>query len=333
MDTQHEIFPGIFVVPSFAQTILGIDPSTTLAHLQANYPVRGEGDAIVRDVVQWVDGDNVALKYRGRVLRRCKIWLQRGASAAVGFLRYRYTGWQWKVLPATVDVAMYPEVAPMADTYDAWCDANGVVRANHYIVTAYEDGHHSIGWHFDKPDSIDAQSLITVVKLGAHGRPFALRRIGETQPFFDEVLAPGTAVIMTMHANLATQVCPKHRTLLCQYADSCSRALFLPLPSTRSRRWTTPGRAAPSSSARSPSPSPKRRWRRSWRRAVWRSEEGSRRGSKPLVGWAVTRVGRAAMLDDGYTATAREIFGTRTPTTWAPGGVGGSRDPIAAVEE
>ena len=49
------------------------------------------------------------------------------------------------------------------------------------------------------------QSLITVVKLGNHGRPFSLRRLGETMPFFHEVLAPGTAVIMTMAANLATQ--------------------------------------------------------------------------------------------------------------------------------
>ena len=44
-----------------------------------------------------------------------------------------------------------------------------------------------------------------MVKLGAHGRPFALRRVGETQPFFNETLAPGTAVVMTMAANLATQ--------------------------------------------------------------------------------------------------------------------------------
>jgi len=202
---QHQVFPGVYIVPNFAQTILGIDPATLLANLDANYPVRGEGDAIVRNVVQWVDGGNTALHYRGHALRRCKMWLQRGTTATVGYLRYRYTGWQWRVLPATVDVAACPEVAPVADAYDAWCDQVNAPRANHYIVTEYEDGQHSIGYHFDKPESIDPNSLITVVKLGAHGRPFALRQHGETAPFFQQVLAPGTAVIMTMAANLATQ--------------------------------------------------------------------------------------------------------------------------------
>ena len=171
---QHSVFPGVYVVPNFAQAILEADPAHILNQLVANYPVRGEGDMIQRNLVQWVDGDNAALRYRGNVLRRCKIWLQRGATAA-GFLRYRYTGWQWRVLPATVDVATCPEVAPIADKYDAWCDQVGAPNANHYIVTSYEDGQHSIGWHFDKPSSIDPNSLITVVKLGAYGRPFALR--------------------------------------------------------------------------------------------------------------------------------------------------------------
>jgi alkylated DNA repair dioxygenase AlkB len=202
---QYCIAPGVYVVPNYSETVLNKNPATLLDELVTRYPVRGEGDAIQRDVVQWVDGDNAALRYRGHVLRRCKIWLQRGATATVGFLRYRYTGWQWRVLPATVDVAMCPEVAPVTDKYDVWCDQFGAPHANHYIITCYEDGRHSIGWHFDKPESIDANSLITVVKLGEHARPFALRRLGETMPFFCDVLAPGTAVIMTMAANLATQ--------------------------------------------------------------------------------------------------------------------------------
>ena len=143
-----QVCPGVTIAYNFANTVLGIDPAATLTQLQANYPVRGEGNTIMRDTVQWVDGDNAALKYRGHALRRCKIWLQRGATSAVGFRRYRYTGWQWKVLPATVDVTTCPELSPVAANYDAWCDENGVPRANHYIVTAYEDGQHSIGWHF-----------------------------------------------------------------------------------------------------------------------------------------------------------------------------------------
>lgn len=202
---EYRVAKGCYVVPKYAQRALGTDPSELLTRLCKQYPTRGEGDTITRGCVQWVDGDNAALRYRGHALRRTKIWLQRGDPSR-GYLRYRYTGWQWRVLPATMDVASCPEVLPVADAYDAWCDGVGAPRANHYIVTRYEDGRASIGWHFDKPDSISPDSLITVVKLGACGRPFALRwRDGEAAPFFDEVLAPGTAVIMTMEANLATQ--------------------------------------------------------------------------------------------------------------------------------
>ena len=84
-------------------------------------------------------------------------------------------------------------------------------EANHYIVTKYRDGAHAIGWHFDKPKSIQPHSLIVVVKLGAHARPFQLRwrttkEMQNKEPaFFDQALAPGTAVVMTLEANLRTQ--------------------------------------------------------------------------------------------------------------------------------
>ena len=81
--------------------------------------------------------------------------------------------------------------------------------------------------HYVKEKSIKKKSLITVVKIGAHGRPFHIRnrifleqkpgekradwkkRVEKAQsreiPFFDRVLEPGTAVIMTVEDNLRTQ--------------------------------------------------------------------------------------------------------------------------------
>ena len=149
---------------------------------------------------------------------------------------------------------------PIVDRYDSWVQQQGYPDANHYIITEYSDGDHHIGYHYDKPKSIHQNSLITVVKTGAHGRPFQLRDRatvtndrGEdletlktrqrqelreqkaadaaaveglkeqhkealeslkkkqakaqdsAEPFFDKVLEPGTAVIMTVGANLRTQ--------------------------------------------------------------------------------------------------------------------------------
>ena len=195
----------IFVVPNFAQTQLGIDPANLQQELETNYPTRGADDAIQPNVVQWVGGDNKALRYRGNTIPRTKIWLQRLPKEA-GYLRYGYTGWQWNVLPATVGVEQCPEVLPLADRYDKWVTALGLPSANHYIATRYSDGKDCIGWHSDKDKDIAPKSLITVVKMGAHGRCFEMCLPGEEEsPFFSKVLAPGTAVIMTLEANLATK--------------------------------------------------------------------------------------------------------------------------------
>jgi hypothetical protein len=194
----------IFVVPNFATTVLKMDPAAFL-HALEKYPVRGKGDAIVPNIVQWVDGTNAALNYRGHELMRRKIWMQRG-DPKDGYLRYGYTGWQWNVLPATVDVAICPETLPIVDAYDEWATSLGHSSSNHYIVTGYEDGQHNIGFHSDKAKDIVPGSLITVVKLGSHARPFELCFPGkEKEPFFSKVLQPGTAIIMTLEANLATK--------------------------------------------------------------------------------------------------------------------------------
>ena len=205
----------IFIVPKFAQEQLGIkDPKALLRQLE-QHPSVGADERIVPNALQWVTGDNKALKYRGNVLKRGKIWLQRGDPATEGYRRYFYTGWQWNVLPATSDVAGCPEVAPIADKYDEWAGKVGAKPADHYIVTKYKDGSHDIGYHFDKPVDIavsqpGAASLITVVKIGECARPFALRMApskGEKPkpPFYCEPVEPGTAVIMTLEANLKTQ--------------------------------------------------------------------------------------------------------------------------------
>lgn len=223
LDT-HRVRAGldIFVVPGFAQEALSFDPGAFQESLETRYPVRRRADAIVPGVVQWVDGSHAALRYRGNELRRGKIWLQRG-DPSDGYLRYGYTGWQWSVLPATADVAACPEVAPVADTYDSWVTGLGFARANHYIVTRYEDGRHNIGFHFDKAKDIAPGSLITVVKTGAHARPFELCFPGEEDaPFFSQVLEPGTAVIMTLEANLAT----KHGVPVVEECGSSGSVVF-----------------------------------------------------------------------------------------------------------
>jgi hypothetical protein len=58
--------------------------------LEDNYPVRGKGDAIEWARPQWVEGENEALHYRGRELKRGKMWFQSGEPQTKGFVKYYY---------------------------------------------------------------------------------------------------------------------------------------------------------------------------------------------------------------------------------------------------
>ena len=185
-----------------------------LDELIAAYPIRGAGDKIVPETVQWVGGDNSALKYRGNALKREKIWLQRG-SVRNGYAYYYYTGVQWEVVPAQTDWAQCPEFCDMVDACDEFCKEVGARKTNQAIITRYRDGDHFIGAHFDKPKSIapsteDKASLITVVKIGDIGRRFNLYDL-KGNIIWSEIIKPGDALIMTLEANLKT----KHEVPMC----------------------------------------------------------------------------------------------------------------------
>ncbi len=68
----------IWVVEGFAQDKLKFDPAKLQADMEDNYPVRGKGDTTGWAKPQWVEGDNAALHYRGRELKRGKMWFQLG---------------------------------------------------------------------------------------------------------------------------------------------------------------------------------------------------------------------------------------------------------------
>ena len=214
---DHDIWIG----PEFAQTVLNVDPKKLQDQLEQNYPVRRKGDPIEWAKPQWVEGDNEALHYRGHKLKRGKMWCQAGDPKTEGFVKYFYTGWQRAVLPATCDVERVPELSEVVERYNTWATGDGHPVANHFIVTHYVDGEHNIGMHFDKPNSIRTGSLITIVKTGEYGRPFRIEMLDGTV-LMDKVLAPGTAVIMTLEANLKT----KHGVLAVAQAGSSGSIVF-----------------------------------------------------------------------------------------------------------
>ena len=201
-----KITEGAFLVKGFG-AYLGLSEDFQ-EQLEQAYPVRHADEAIVWGEPQWIEGDHEALKYRGNVLKRGKMWFQKGnPKLTCKFSRYVYTGFSHAVLPATSDIAACSQLQP------AFAKCNEVLQqyapsfeqANHAIVTHYADGVANIGMHSDKTKSLGERGLISVVKTGSSARPFCITNADGSETLFHQAVQPGDAILMTMAANAVTK--------------------------------------------------------------------------------------------------------------------------------
>lgn len=187
------------VVPDFAREFLGVhDLENVWRELRALPTFRGRRPIpLAPDDPVWIPGRHPALRMRGHAIRRSKLWLQRREDFDRGvLLRYRYPGWQWRILRATRAVEALPDAAQnLIERLTAFYASETGLSLNHFIVTRYATGRDGIGFHSDRADDFEPDSHFVVVKLGAP-RPFAFRKKGQRHPFFLEHLEPGTGVIV-----------------------------------------------------------------------------------------------------------------------------------------
>ena len=139
----------VYVIHGFAQHF-ALDPKASMHRLRNEYPHRSGEDEIPWGEAQWVRGDHMALRYRGNVLTRTKMWFQESdpMENVKGFLKYFYTGWQYKVMPATAGVEKVPWLAEFTNRVNNWLVGFGQPWTNHHIVTMYEKEDCGIGMHY-----------------------------------------------------------------------------------------------------------------------------------------------------------------------------------------
>lgn len=216
-------YPGFYVISGFADHI-GLNSTSLLKELDSRVPFRGSGDEIVPGCLQWVQGNNRNLMFRGNELNRRKIWAQNG-PVQDGVRIYVYTGFAYPVAEATSDWNDEETFKMASEKMNEFMSEIEAPEMNHLIVTAYDNGDSNIGYHYDKMLSLHHNTMIAVLKIGEYGRPFAVRRRlmhtsanpsedekkallkaqEKEPPFFNEVVPPGTLLLMTAEANLATQ--------------------------------------------------------------------------------------------------------------------------------
>jgi alkylated DNA repair dioxygenase AlkB len=184
-----------WVVPTFMQEYLGLDPDPVFADLLRLPTIADEEQ--LRGRAAWLPGSNKALQMRGRKLARQKIWCQFVSDFEAGLYRdYAYTGRQWRVLPATCKVEAMPEsFQRLAEELNRFYAEAFGRPFNHFIATKYNDGRDKIGQHQDKSAGFAPGSHFIVLKLG-FPRPFTFSLGQDERPFFAESLSPGTAVVV-----------------------------------------------------------------------------------------------------------------------------------------
>ena len=146
---------------------------------------------------RWVTGERKELNYRGHPIKRDKMWFQRETGTSK---RYGYTGWQWRIALALNLLGSIPALAALVDAMGAMLGLTH--KHNQWIVTRYATGADNIGLHSDKVKDWAEGSTFVVIKLGAP-RPFVFtqRVNGVDVEIFNQVLQPGTAVIVGYNAN------------------------------------------------------------------------------------------------------------------------------------
>ena len=154
-----ELLHDTAILPNFTRDFLKIDIDEVWAKMlkygdhPIDKPIEKGGE------VRWVTGDNPALKYRGNAIKRHKIWAQTNLDS--GLSRYGYTGWQYRVAPATVKVEDLP-IKSMVDKINEKLELGKA--HNNWILTQYRSGSDNIGFHSDKMKDFEKDSCFIVIK-------------------------------------------------------------------------------------------------------------------------------------------------------------------------
>ena len=217
-----QVFPGVVICHGFSEKVLKLPSSSFIQSLDERVPSVKKSDSIVPGKLQWVTGENENLNFRGKDLKRRKIWIQDG-PVDKRILVYSYTGWMSPIAFATSDWNEDSHLKNVCDEYNSFATACGFEQANNAIITAYDNGKMNIGFHYDKMRSLSNDSGISVIKCG-NARRFCIRKrilpkqnetasekkdrmkAQEAMPcIFDECVPSGSLIFMSLEANFLTQ--------------------------------------------------------------------------------------------------------------------------------
>jgi hypothetical protein len=151
------------------------------------------------DQLRFIDRNHKHMLYRGRPIARSKLFLVDQLQPSVPV--YLFPGFQYAQIAH--DYHSMHEV-PLIDQMSLELAKQFGLSTNHVILTRYQDQHDNIGYHNDKPKTIDPDVPIFIISLGAQ-RPLLFRKNGTQEPCCEIPMEPGSLFVLGHKTNAAYQ--------------------------------------------------------------------------------------------------------------------------------
>lgn len=149
---------------------------------------------------QFADRSAEYMKYRGQPITRSKLFAVESLDKVPV---YNYPGFQYLQIKNEYrlisDFPLFQSIQrAITETFD--------YKTNHVIGTLYQNESDSIGWHNDKPKTIDPTVPIFIFSFGAQ-RPLLFRKNQTTEVVASIPMAPGSLFILDAATNSEYQHC------------------------------------------------------------------------------------------------------------------------------
>jgi alkylated DNA repair dioxygenase AlkB len=159
-------------------------------------------DEITKELLEskFADRNASHMKYRGNSLKRDKSFF---VDSLTNVPVYVYPGYQYKSI--VEEYQLIAENKIISDLHQK-LESEFKTPLNHVIQTKYQDGKDMIGFHDDKPKSINPKVPIYILSFGAE-RPLAFRKKDSKEISCEISLKAGSLFILGHETNKAYQHC------------------------------------------------------------------------------------------------------------------------------
>jgi hypothetical protein len=144
--------------------------------------------------LEFIDRTQKYMNFRGKPIPRSKLFFVDNLDSVP---IYKYTGFQY----AAIQSFQLIQSNPIITAFHTVIKERFNVTTNHVIVTIYQNGKDSIGWHDDKPTTLHPTDSIFILSFGQQ-RPLLFRKNSNKADITSVSMQPGSLFVLGQQTNI-----------------------------------------------------------------------------------------------------------------------------------